>query len=110
VRRAVELAFAEVQAFQRKLSGSVDGEFVRLIEAKGVEVYVPSAVEMKAWHKATAQVYEETRSYLGGSWVSDTLQFRRQWDEGEYAIEEARYGERFATLDVPVEAVLRNFQ
>lgn len=110
VRCAVELAFAEVQAFQRKLSGSVDGEFVRLLEAKGMEVYVPSAVEMKAWHKATAHVYEETRSYLGGSWVSDTLQFRRRWDAGDYVIEEARYAERLAKLDVPVEAVLRNFQ
>jgi tripartite ATP-independent transporter DctP family solute receptor len=110
VKGAIELAFGEVQAFQRKLSGSVDGEFVRLLEAKGVQVHVPSAVEMKAWHKATAQVYEETRSYLGGSWVGDALEFRRLWVAGDYAAEEARYGERFAKLDVPVEAVLRSFQ
>lgn len=110
VGRAIELAFAEVQTFQRKLSGRVEGEFVRLLEAKGMEVYVPSAGEMKAWHKATAQVYDETSSYLGGSWVADALQFRRRWDAGDYALEEARYGDRFANVDVPVEAVLRGIQ
>jgi tripartite ATP-independent transporter DctP family solute receptor len=109
-RRAVELAFEEVQAFQRKLSGSVDREFVRLLEAKGMDVYVPTAVELKAWHKATARVYADTRSYLGGSWVTDALQFRRQWDAGDHALEAERYGERFARLDVPVEAVLRSLQ
>jgi tripartite ATP-independent transporter DctP family solute receptor len=110
VRRIIEIAFAEVQDFQRALSGRVDGEFVRLLEEKGVEVHRPTVAEMNAWRQATAKVNEETRSYLGGSWVTDALQFRRDWDAGEYARQEAAYAERLANLDVPVDAVLRYFR
>jgi tripartite ATP-independent transporter DctP family solute receptor len=110
VRRIVETAFAEVQDFQRALSGRVDGEFVRLLEDKGVQVHAPTAAEMKPWCAATAKVYDETRNYLGGSWVAETLQFRRDWDAGEYASEEAAYAERFAKLDAPVDTVLGHFR
>jgi tripartite ATP-independent transporter DctP family solute receptor len=110
VRRIIEVAFAEVQDLQRALSLRVDGEFVRLLGEKGVEVHVPTPPEMKAWREATTGVYAETRSYLGGSWVADALQFRRDWDSGRYARQEAAYAARFAKLDVPVDAVLRNFR
>jgi tripartite ATP-independent transporter DctP family solute receptor len=110
VKRIIEGAFAEVQDFQRTLSGRVDGEFVRLLEEKGVEVHAPTEAEMKAWYQATAKVYEETRSYLGGSWVADARQFRRDWDAGKYARQEAAYAERFAKVEAPVDAVLRHFR
>jgi tripartite ATP-independent transporter DctP family solute receptor len=110
VKRIIEVAFAEVQDFQRALSGRVDGEFVRLLEEKGVEVHAPTEAELKAWRQATASVYDETRSYLGGSSVAETLQFRRDWDAGKYARQEAAYAERFANIDLPVEAVLRHFR
>ncbi len=110
VKRIIEVAFTEVQDFQRTLSGRVDGEFVRLLEEKGVEVHAPTEAEMKAWRQATAKVNEETRSYLGGSWVADALQFRRDWDAGKYARQEAAYAERFANIEVPVDAVLRHFR
>jgi TRAP-type transport system periplasmic protein len=110
VKRIIEIAFAEVQDFQRTLSGRVDGEFVRLLEEKGVEVHVPTEAEMKAWRQATAKVNDETRGYLGGSWVADALQFRRDWDAGKYARREAAYAERFAKVEAPVDAVLRYFR
>lgn len=83
--RVIEGAFAEVQDFQRALRGRVDGEFVRLLGEKGVEVHAPTEDELGAWRRATASVYDETRSYLGGSRVADTLRFRRDWDAGRYA-------------------------
>ena len=110
VKRIIEGAFAEVQDFQRALSGRVDGEFVQLLQDKGVKVHAPTKTEMEAWHEATAKVYQETRSYLGGSWVADTLAFRRDWDAGKYARQEAAYAERFARIDLPVDAVLRHFR
>jgi TRAP-type C4-dicarboxylate transport system substrate-binding protein len=110
VRRVVEAAFAEVQDLQRALSGRVDGEFVRLLEEKGVQVHVPTHAETRRWREATAKVYDETRSYLGGSRVAETLQFRQDWDAGRYAREEAAYAARFASIEVPVEAVLRHFR
>lgn len=109
VKRIIEAAFAEVQDFQRALSGRVDPEFVRLLEEKGVEVHEPTEAEKRAWCQATASVYDETRNYLGGSWVAEILQFRRDWDAGKCARQEAAYAERFASLEVPVEAVLRHF-
>jgi tripartite ATP-independent transporter DctP family solute receptor len=110
IRRVIEAAFAEVQDYQRTLSGRVDGEFVRLLEDKGVEVHAPTDDELKEWCQATASVYDETRNYLGGSRVDEILQFRRDWDAGGYARQEAAYAERFARVDVPVEALLRNFR
>jgi tripartite ATP-independent transporter DctP family solute receptor len=110
VQHIIEAAFVEVQDFQRALSGRVDGEFVRLLEEKGVEVHAPTKAEMKAWYHATANVYDETRSYLGGSSVAEALQFRRDWDAGKYAPQEAAYAERFAKIEVPVDAVLRHFR
>jgi len=110
IRRVIEVAFAEVQDLQRTLSARVDGEFVRLLEDKGVEVHVPTDAELKGWCQATASVYDETRNYLGGSRVDEILQFRRDWDAGRYARQETAYAERFARVDVPVEAVLRNFR
>jgi tripartite ATP-independent transporter DctP family solute receptor len=110
VRRVIEAAFAEVQDLQRALSGRVDGKFVRLLEEKGVEVHAPTDAEMKEWRQATSGVYGETRNYLGGSAVAETLQFRRDWDGGKYARQEAAYTERFASIAVPVEAVLRHFR
>ena len=110
VQRIIEVAFAEVQDFQRTLSNRVDGEFVRLLEEKGVEVHAPTEAEMEEWCQATSKVYEETRTYLGGSWVADALRFRRDWDAGKYARQEAAYAERFASIEVPVEMVLRHFR
>ena len=109
-KRVIEAAFAEVQDFQRALSVRVDPEFVRLLEQKGVQVHEPTEAEAKAWSQATASVYDETRSYLGGSWVDEILRFRRDWDAGAYARQEADYAGRFARVEVPVEAVLRHFR
>ncbi len=110
IRRVMESTFAEVQDFQRTLSGRVDREFVQLLEEKGMEVHVPTESEMKAWREATRSVYAETQSYLGGTWVADALQFRRDWDAGRYAPHEASYAERFANVEVPLDAVLRHFR
>jgi tripartite ATP-independent transporter DctP family solute receptor len=110
VRRILEVAFAEVQDLQRALNGKADPEFVRLLEDKGVEVHAPTDAEMKAWCQATASVYGETRSYLGGKRVDEILRFRREWDAGRYAQEEAAYAERFAKIEVPVDEVMRHFQ
>jgi tripartite ATP-independent transporter DctP family solute receptor len=110
VRRILEVAFAEVQDLQRALNGKVDPEFVRLLEDKGVEVHAPTDAEMKAWCQATASVYGETRNYLGGSRVDEILRFRREWDAGRYAHQEAAYAERFAKIEVPVEEVIRHFR
>ncbi len=110
VKRIIEVAFAEVQDFQRALSGRVDSEFVRLLEEKGVEVHAPTEAEAQVWRQATASVYDETRNYLGGNRVAETLQFRRDWDAGKYAHQEAAYVERFASIEVPVGAVLGHFR
>ena len=75
-----------------------------------MEVHAPTDAERKAWGQATAKVYDETRIYLGGSWVADALRFRRDWDGGKYAREEAAYVQRLAKLDVPVDAVLRHLR
>jgi tripartite ATP-independent transporter DctP family solute receptor len=110
VQRVIESVFAEVQDLQRALSGSVDGTFVRMLEEKGVEVHVPTEAELHAWREATASVYDETRRYLGGAWVGDTLQFRREWDAGRFEREEAEYAARFARLELPVDETLRHFR
>jgi tripartite ATP-independent transporter DctP family solute receptor len=110
VQSVIEATFAEVQDFQRALSGRVDGEFVRMLQEKGMEVHAPTQAEAKAWSQATANVYDETRSYLGGSWVAETLQFRRDWDAGRYARQQAAYAERFASIELPVDAVLQHFR
>jgi len=47
---------------------------------------------------------------VGGTWVSETLEFRRNWDAGKYRDEERRYIERFAKIDAPVEEVMRRFR
>jgi tripartite ATP-independent transporter DctP family solute receptor len=110
VQRVIETAFAEVQDLQRALNCSVDGAFVQMLEGKGVQVHAPTEAEMEAWCQATASVYDETRNYLGGAWVGDTLQFRRDWDAGKYARQAANYAERFASTKVPVEETLRHFR
>jgi hypothetical protein len=69
------------------------GEFVRLLEDKGVEVHAPTDDELKGWCQATASVYDETRNYLGGSRVDEILQFRRP---GTRAGTRARSGGRGA--------------
>jgi hypothetical protein len=73
-------------------------------------VHEPTEAQARAWSQATASVYDETRSYLGGSWVAEILQFRRDWDAGKNARHEAAYAERFAHIDLPVEAMLRHFR
>jgi tripartite ATP-independent transporter DctP family solute receptor len=110
VKRIIEAAFAEVQDFQRALSIRVDREFVRLLEEKGVQVHEPTEAEARAWAQATASVYDETRNYLGGSRVDEILQFRRDWDAGEYARQAVAYAARFTSIEVPVEAVLQHFR
>jgi tripartite ATP-independent transporter DctP family solute receptor len=110
VQQVFEAAFAEVQDFQRALSVRVDPEFVRLLGQKGVQVHEPTEAEARAWARATASVYDDTRNYLGRSRVDEILQFRRDWDAGAHAREEEAYAARFARLEVPVEAVLRHFR
>jgi TRAP-type C4-dicarboxylate transport system substrate-binding protein len=110
VRRVIEDTFAEVRDFQRALSGRVDGEFVRMLGEKGVKVHAPTPAEMNAWRQATANVYDDTRMYLGGTRVAEMLQFRRDWDAGKYTRQEQAYVERFANLQLPVEECLRHFQ
>lgn len=110
VRGVLEETAIEVRDFQRKLNREADGEFLRKLEAKGMQVHVPSAGEMKAWVSATAPVYEETRRFLGGTWVADTVQFRKEWEAGKYRVEEQRYIERFSAIRVPLDEVMRNFR
>jgi TRAP-type transport system periplasmic protein len=110
VRRVIEETAAEVRDYERKLSRDLDGEFVRRLQAKGMQVHVPTPAELKAWQAATAPVYDEARRFLGGTWVADTLQFRRDWDAGKYRAEEQRYLERFRTMAVPVDEVLKKFR
>ncbi len=110
IRRVIETAAVEVRDYQRKLNREADAEFLRRLEAKGMQVHVPTAAETEAWHAATSTVYDETRRFLGGTWVADTLQFRRDWDAGKYRDEERRYIERFKTIAVPLDEVMRRFR
>jgi len=110
LRRVIEGAALEVRDFQRKLNREADAEFLRRLEARGMRVHVPTADELAAWKAATAPVYEETRRFLGGSWVADTLQFRRDWDAGRYRREEAAYVERFRGMTVPLDEVVRRLR
>ncbi|MFL5299250.1 MAG: TRAP transporter substrate-binding protein [Anaeromyxobacteraceae bacterium] len=108
IRRVLEDTAAEVRDFERKLNREADGAFVRRLEAKGMQVHVPTPAELRGWQAATAPVYDETRRFLGGTWVADTVQFRKDWDAGRYRAEEQRYVERFARIAVPLEEVLRD--
>lgn len=110
IRRIFEETAVEVRDFQRKLNREADGEFLRKLEARGMQVHVPTAGEMKAWHAATAPVYDEARRFLGGSWVADTVQFQRDWAAGKYRVEEQRYVDRFRAISVPLDDVMRSFR
>ena len=110
IQKVIEETAVEVRDFQRKLNREADGEFIRKLQAKGMHVHVPTAAEMKAWQAATAPVYEEARRFLGGAWVADTVQFRKDWEAGKYGAEEQRYVERFRSIAVPLDDVMRNFR
>ncbi len=110
VRAVIERTAAEVRDFQRKLNREADGEFIRKLQAKGMQVHVPSAAELKAWHSATAPVYDEARRFLGGSWVSDTLQFQKDWAAGRYRAEERRQRDALRAIPVPLDDVMRSFR
>jgi len=110
IRRIIEEAAIEVRDFERKLNREADDEFLRRLEAKGMQVHVPTASELDEWHAATAPVYEEARRFLGGTWVPDTLQFRRDWDAGKYRREERAYLDRFKAISVPLDEVMRRFR
>ncbi len=110
IQRVLDDTAAEVRDFERKLNREADGEFIRRLEAKGMQVHLPTASELRAWQAATAPVYEETTRFLGGTWVADTVQFRRDWDAGRYRADEQRYVERFANMAVPLDEVLRTLR
>ena len=110
MRKAIEETAVEVRDFQRKLNREADGEFIRKLEAKGMQVHVPTDREMRAWHAATAPVYEEARRFLGGSWVADTIQFQKDWAPGKYKAEEQRTIESFRAISVPLDDVMRSFR
>jgi tripartite ATP-independent transporter DctP family solute receptor len=110
LRATIEATAAEVRDFQRKLNREVDGHFVRLLREKGMKVHDPSKEDVAAWQAATAPLYEEAKKIVGGSWVAETVQFRKDWDGGKYRSEERRYVERYAEIAVPVEQVMKQFR
>lgn len=109
-RRVLEETAVEVRDFQRKLNREAEGEFVRKLQAKGMQVHVPTAAEMDAWHAATAPVYDDARRFLGGTWVADTVQFQKDWAAGKYRADEQRYVDRFQAIAVPLDEVMRSFR
>lgn len=109
LRRVIEAAAIEVRDFQRKLNREADGEFVRRLRARGMQVHDPSPAELEAWHAATAPVYEEARRFVGGPWVGELLQFRKDWEAGRYRAEEQRYLEAMRRIPVPLDEVMRHF-
>jgi tripartite ATP-independent transporter DctP family solute receptor len=110
IRQVIEASAIEVRDFQRKLNREADGEFVRRLQAKGMDVHVPSAAELEAWKAATAPVYDEARRFLGGAWVAEALQFRKDWDAGRYRAEEQRYIAASQEIAVPLDEVMRHFR
>ncbi len=110
IRDSIETTAVEVRDFQRKLNREADGEFTRRLQAKGMQVHVPSREELDAWQAATRPLYEEAKRFLGGRWVSEATQFREDWDKGKYRAEEQRYRERFNKMSVPLEEVMKNFR
>jgi TRAP-type transport system periplasmic protein len=109
IRQVIETTAVEVRDYQRKLNREADDEFIRRLRGKGMQVHIPTPSELEAWHTATAPVYDEARRFIGGSWVADTLQFRKDWDAGKYAEEERRYRERFKAISVPLDEVMKKF-
>jgi TRAP-type C4-dicarboxylate transport system substrate-binding protein len=109
LRHVIEAAAVEVRDFQRKLNREADGEFVRRLRARGMQVHDPSPAELEAWHAATLPVYEEARRFVGGAWVTELLQFRKDWDAGRYRSEERRYVEAMRRIPVPLDEVMRHF-
>lgn len=110
IRRVIEAAAIEVRDFQRKLNREADDEFIRRLEAKGMQVHIPTPAELEAWHAATAPVYDEARRFLGGTWVADTLQFQKDWEASKYRAEEREYRDRFQSISVPIDEVMRKFR
>ncbi len=110
VRSAIESSAAEARDFQRKLNRAADGEFVKKLAAKGMKVHHPSKEDVGAWQKATAPLYAEADKIVGGSWVAETIAFRKDWDAGRYAAEERRYVESYAKIAVPLDEVMRSFR
>lgn len=109
LQRIIETAAAEVRDWERKLNRETDAAFLRRLEQKGMQVHVPSQAEMAAWTAATAPVYDEAKRFIGGTWIADTLQFRKDWDAGKYREDETRSLERFRSIEVSIDEVMRRF-
>jgi len=110
LRAAIETSAVEARDFQRKLNRAADGEFVKKLSAKGMQVYEPTKADIAAWQAATAPLYEEANKIVGGTWVADTVAFRKDWDAGKFKAEEARYVADYARISVPVDEVMKSFK
>ena len=54
--QVIEEAAVEVREVERKLNREADAEFLRQLEAKGIQVHIPTPAELEAWHAATLPV------------------------------------------------------
>lgn len=109
LQKTIEGAAAEVRDWERKLNREADTAFVLRLEKRGMSIHVPSASESEAWRAATSPVYDEARRFIGGNWVADVLQFRKDWDAGKHREDERHYVARFRAIAVSVDEVMRRF-
>lgn len=84
LRAVIEGAAREVRDFQRRLNRESDDEFVRRLQAKGVQVHEPDVEDLAAWRFATFGMYDKARQVVGDAWVDLALAFRRDWEAGRY--------------------------
>lgn len=110
LRKVIETTAAEVRDFQRKLNREADAAFVKRLESKGMKVYVPSRDEVKAWQAATAPLWDDARKIATPALVAEATQFRNDWEAGKYKVEEQNYIDRFRSIPVPLDELMRHFK
>jgi len=110
IRAAIEASAVEARDFQRKLNREADGQFVKKLVEKGMDVHEPTKEEAAAWQTATAPLWEEAKKIAGESWVVETVAFRKEWDAGRYKAQEKQYVESYKKISVPVDQVMASFK
>lgn len=110
IQKILEDTAVEVSNFQRKLNRECDDKFVEKLQAKGMEVYVPTEADLKNFVTVLQPMYEKGREIAGAAWVDEAVQFRKDWDAGKYKDQEKKYIDLFKTIAVPVDEVMANFK
>jgi TRAP-type transport system periplasmic protein len=110
IQKVIEDTAMEVSNFQRKLNRECDDKFVEKLKAKGMEVYIPTAVDLQNFATALQPMYEKGREIAGAAWVDEAVQFRKDWDAGKYKDQEKKYIDDFKKITVPVDETMANFK